>query len=62
MPRRKLADPPIEVHLSIPSSLLAQVDKHLIDPIRGKPKYGARSELIKSLLTQWLASKNMETL
>lgn len=56
MPRRKLADPPIEVHLSIPESLLRKIDEKLIDPVRGKPRYAARSTLIRKLLAQWLVS------
>ena len=58
MPRRKLTDPPIEIHISIPTSLLTQVDQELIDPMRGKPRYAARSHLIRRLLIEWLEVAN----
>jgi len=61
MPRRKLADPPIELHLSLPSSLVKSVDERLIDPVRGKPRYAARSKLIQHLLIKWLEEKGTRT-
>ena len=45
---------PIAVNISIPADLLNEVDLLLIDPFRGKPKYGARSQLITGLLVSWL--------
>lgn len=53
MPPRKL-DPVIEWKLTVPSSLSARVEFQLFDPVRGKPKYGARSALINQLLTEWV--------
>lgn len=45
-----------EVKLSLPAPLVAEMDLLLEDPLTQKPKYGARSRLIESLLRNWLAT------
>jgi len=54
MPRRPLADPPVEVSVSIPTTLLDKIDLLLFDPVRGRVRYGARSKLIQQLLKRWV--------
>lgn len=54
MAREPHLDPPKEVNLSLPTSLVDEVDLLLFNPTRGKLRYGARSNLIAMLLRQWL--------
>ncbi len=54
MPREPHTDPPKEVQLSLPTSLVDEVDLLLFDPVRGKLRYGARSILVARLLRTWL--------
>lgn len=46
-------DPPVEVNLSIPQSVKAQMDLLLWDPVRKKPKYAGLSELTTKLYRAW---------
>ena len=48
------ADPPVEITLSIPESVRAQVDILLWDPVRNKPKYAALSTLTTKLYRAWI--------
>jgi hypothetical protein len=41
-----------KIHLD--AIVAARVEMRLFDPIRGKPRYGSRHELINSLLLKWL--------
>ena len=41
----------------LPSDLCAKVDLLLLDPISGRVKYGSRTQLIETLLRQWLAAQ-----
>ena len=52
--RKPLADPPISKELSLPSSLVAEVELRLYDPSTGKPKYGAFAQLVERLLRDWI--------
>lgn len=54
MSRRKYTDPRVKWHIYIPSTLAAQVELLLLDPFLGQPKFGAKSELVTSLLQKWL--------
>jgi len=54
--------PPIEWSISLPSDLAAQVELLLLDPMRGKPKVGARSKLIEQLLRGWIEERKKEIL
>jgi hypothetical protein len=38
----------------IPSTLAAQVELILFDPLRGKTGFGTRSRLVSQLLKDWL--------
>jgi len=54
--------PPIEWSISLPSDLAAQVELLLLDPMRGKPKVGARSKLIEQLRRGWIEERKKEIL
>lgn len=60
MPRKKLADPPVEIHISLPSSIVARLEILLADPLTGKPRYGARARLINRLVNDWIELKQKE--
>lgn len=52
--RRKALDPAIQWSIMIPSTLAAQVELILFDPLRGKTGFGTRSRLVSQLLKDWL--------
>lgn len=60
MPYPKKTDRPKQVLVSIPTSLLVEVDLYLHDPFTGKPRYGARSKLIERLLRGWVAEQRKQ--
>ena len=47
-----------EWKLSLRAAIAAEVDLLLEDPLTRKPKYGARSKLIESLLDDWLSRQS----
>ncbi len=49
MPRKYL-EPRRRVEIWLPESIKARLDLICLDPLRGKPDYGKRSELIQQLL------------
>lgn len=51
--RKAKIDPPAEFRAHIPTSLDIEVKKRLWDPILQKPRYGAASELLTRLLSDW---------
>lgn len=55
--RKPNAVPTIDWKCYVPVNIAAQVDLLLTDPLTGKPKLGARSELVTKLLMAWLASR-----
>ncbi len=48
--RKPLIDKPIHKKLSLPGSLVNEVEELLHDPMRGKVKYGAFRNLVAQLL------------
>lgn len=54
MSRIKLVDKQLPKRVYIRQSLTEQTDAAFIDPLSGSPKYGAWTELINSLLEEWL--------
>jgi hypothetical protein len=54
--RKPKPDPTVAWSVRIPSTLAAQIDLQILDPIRGAPAYGRRSELVTQLLYLWLRS------
>jgi len=59
MPKRK--EPRREIIVQLPEKLAAEVDVLLWNPVRGKVKYGARSDLISELLRRWVSLQTQET-
>lgn len=57
MPRQKLLDRPIEKCISLPGTLVRQVEILNIDAFTGKVRYGALSKLITQLLREWVAKQ-----
>lgn len=55
MPRVKLIDRPVEKKISIPTSLVAQVELELWSPLEGKVPHGKWSELVCDLLRAHVA-------
>lgn len=56
MARPALLIPTTEWKLRIPVDLAAKADLLILDPVKGKIAYGARSELITRLLRAYLQS------
>lgn len=52
--RKSHTDPPVEIKVHVPTSVIGKVELALVDPVRGKPTYGSRSKLITRLLRDWL--------
>lgn len=52
--RKALVTPNLDWKIRIPTDLAAEVELLLLDPLRGKASYGERSELITSLLREWV--------
>jgi hypothetical protein len=44
-------------HVTLPQGLADSVDIRLMDPLRGRIRYGARSGLVEELLTKWLQAE-----
>lgn len=55
MPRVKLIDRPVEKKISIPTSLVAQVELELWSELEGKVPHGKWSELVCDLLRTHVA-------
>lgn len=54
MPRNKRPDPPVQLRVNVPASVLARVDKFLYSDLDAGVPYGARSDLVTALLVQYL--------
>ena len=54
MPKPKAIDPGISKNISIPESVVAQVDALLFSHTEARVPHGAYSRLITMLLRQWL--------
>jgi len=57
MPRPRKVDRPIDKKLSIRTSIVEEIDSQLADPLTGKPRYGAWTELVESLLMKWMSGE-----
>ncbi len=60
MPREKLLDRPIEKCISLPGTLVYQIEILNIDPLTNKVRYGALSKLITQLLREWVQKQQKE--
>jgi len=58
--RPKNTIPSIDFKIHIPIPVAAKVDIFLLDPVTGKTRHGARSQLVTQLLINWLASKGVQ--
>jgi hypothetical protein len=56
MTRRKHIDTRVRWHLHIPGTVAAQVELLLLDPFLQQARFGAKSELVTTLLQNWLDS------
>lgn len=55
--RPRLNDRPMKKNLSLRTSLIAEVDLSLNDPLTGKPQLGLWSDLVMLLLIEWLENR-----
>ena len=62
MSRQRLNDRPKRKELNIPTSICNAVDTKLCDRFTGKPIHGAWSDLVSSLLEEWLDKGGVEIL
>jgi len=53
-------DRPVKIRVSLPQSLLLEVEAYLWDAAILKPAYASRSRLIEQLLRDWLEQKKGE--
>jgi hypothetical protein len=56
MPRSPNPEPYKPWKITLPATLAGRIEFIFLDPIHGKPRYGARNELLTRLLSQWLDS------
>lgn len=54
MGKPRNVDRPVEKKISIPSSVVTEVDKYLRDPLKDKPVHAGYSQLVTKLLRKWL--------
>lgn len=54
MPRVAHTDPPRRINVTLPESLVAELELRFYNPMTGGVQYGARSALIASLIRAWL--------
>ena len=52
--RKPHGDPPVKWNINLPTTLAAEVELLLTDPLTGVPEYGKRSKLIQELLYGWV--------
>lgn len=55
--KHKKTDRPQAKEVQIPKSVKDKVDALLLDPLSGRPEFGAWSKLVTALLRVWLENK-----
>lgn len=60
MPKPPRVDRPVEKKLSLPRSLVVQVELELYSELEGKVPFGEWSMLIEDLLRNWLVRRDDE--
>lgn len=55
-----LGDDPVTLKVKISRKLLARLDSRIFDPVRNKPSYGARSKIIRELISRHCTEKETE--
>ena len=58
--RKTLTEPRIPWRVYIRSKLAAEIELLLMDPTKGKARYGSRGELIETLLEDWVNSQRLD--
>ena len=58
MPRPNNPEPSVQLHIWLPRSLAERMDLLLLDPVRNRVRYGARSKLMARLVERWLAERS----
>lgn len=58
MARPRKIDRPVEKNISLPSSLVAQVELHLYSELEGRVPFGAWSQYLQTLIRQDLEIRN----
>lgn len=51
-------DPPMQITVSLPSSLLTKLNDYLTELGERNPPYGVRSALITHLVEEWVAKRD----
>lgn len=59
MPRVKKTDRPVHVSVRLPTSIVAKVELELYSDLIGGIPWGAKSELVESLLRGWLEERGV---
>ncbi len=54
MSKPRATDRPVKWNIPIPSSVAVAVELRLVNPARGKARYGAKAALVTQLLRKWL--------
>lgn len=57
MPRRKYTQPRVRWELQLDADLAGEIELFLLNPATGRPRYGARNQLVESLLREWLRAR-----
>ena len=60
MPKALFTDRPKKITISLPMSLYTQIHLLVLDPMRGRSRYGKMSGLIVQLLREWLEEQRKE--
>ena len=58
--KKPLIDPPVCKRISLPGSIVFEVEEILHDPVRGKVTYGAFGKLVAQLLAEWVEKKRKQ--
>lgn len=53
--RKAHADPPVLKNVSLPASLVVEVELRMYDPSTMKARYGGWSTLVERLIREWIA-------
>ena len=61
MARPKSLDTITQINVKLPGSLVRKVRVMLLDPVRGKVKYGAMAALMTKLLGDWIKEQEEPT-
>lgn len=57
MPKAPYNDPKMRLVVYVHKSVLDEVELLCKDPLRNKPKYGAITDLVNELLSQWITTQ-----